>query len=43
MKIRKIAVFKEEQIKDKLIDTLKSKGLSCSYSDLHSISTNYLL
>ena len=38
MKIKKIGVFKEEQIKDRLIDTLKNKGLSCYYSDLARIT-----
>lgn len=38
MKIKKIGVFKEEQINDSLIDTLKNKGLSCSYSDLARIT-----
>ena len=38
MKIKKIGVFKEEQIKDGLIDTLKNKGLTCYYSDLARIT-----
>ena len=38
MKIKKIGVFKEEQIKDNLIDSLKENGLSCYYSDLARIT-----
>ena len=38
MRIKKVGVFKEEQIRDELIETLKNKGLSCYYSDLARIN-----
>ena len=38
MKIKKIGIFKEEQIKENLIDSLKDSGLSCFYSDLARIT-----
>lgn len=38
MKINKIGIFAEEQLKDNLIDSLKGTGLSCFYSDLARIT-----
>lgn len=38
MKIKKIGVFKEEQLDERLINSLKNKGLSCYYSDLARIT-----
>lgn len=38
MKIKKIGVFKEEQFKNRMINTLKDTGLSCFYSDLARIT-----